>query len=108
MKLGEDAINYASGTKDAVHVPVVVAYVNGSPLKPGDSVRFTDNGFCEVIASNVEDRHGIVDPFAPESEYGDNDLVFVLVKPGLTQNLRHEYDIITDEGYYDSDCVNCN
>ena len=47
------------GERDAFHTPCILGFCVRE-LKPGDDVRFVDDG--EVIKSAKDCRHGVVDP----------------------------------------------
>lgn len=90
MKIGQVPSLEITGTKDAQHVAVVVA-TSFEKLNPGDKVRFIDKDLKVVKEATRNYYHGVVDPFLWEVKQTDNFLVFL--RPGLTENLRHEFDI---------------
>lgn len=95
------------GTRDAVHVPIVVGQLfhpkpvrdeNGkmifTPLtevKPGDWVKFVDDKFTEFVPCDKSEAHGMVNPFIDYVPfYG---AIVVILKPGITSPVRHNFDI---------------
>lgn len=98
MKLGETA-KTDLGRRDAFHAPAVLVKFdpNFGQVKPGDSVRFTDASFTEVAkvdgASIAEGwkRHAVADPFV--EHIGPDDYFWVLLVPGMVQNLTHNFDL---------------
>jgi hypothetical protein len=95
-ELGTDS-DLPVGTRDAVHVPFVVAIVDHKlnvgirlSIQPGQWVRFTDEKFTKVEPCEKEDAHGIIDPFIDEMSLYN---VRVLLRPGITSPVRHEFEI---------------
>lgn len=98
MKLGETA-KTDLGRRDAFHAPAVLVKndPNFGQVNPGDSVRFTDATFTQVAkvfpqhTSASMQRHAIVDPFV--EHIGPDDYFWVLLVPGMVQNLTHNFDL---------------
>lgn len=88
-----------SGTRDAVHVPVVAARAKYIPLStgirpeyvPGAYVKFVDDKFMEFIICDKKEAHGILNPFLDEISVFDTVLVFIM--PGITTPVRHDFKI---------------
>ncbi len=104
MKLGEEPTEL-TGTKDAQHVCVVVAY-SREEVEPGDWVKFVDSDYDVVEKSSKSDADGIIDPFLSKIRNGDSFLV--LLNPGLSKNLRHTFEL-SGESNNDTwnECRNC-
>lgn len=95
-----DHINHLSaGTKDAVHVPFIVASLDRDivlnshshpELKGGDWVKFTDDTCKYVVPSNKEEGHGIINPFVDEVCWWG---IVVLLRPGITTPVQHHFVI---------------
>jgi hypothetical protein len=85
------------GTRDAVHLPIVVAtYKYGGPsnrheLKPGEYVKFVDKDYIYFVPCEKEEAQGILNPFLDEITYFDPVVVFIL--PGITTAVRHAFEI---------------
>ena len=87
------------GTRDAIHVPFVVARLAESVsmedrlagLKPGSFVRFTDAEYTKFVICDKQLAHGILNPFVDEISYYEP--VVVLLMPGITTPVRHRFDI---------------
>ena len=91
------------GTRDAVHVPFVVAEdgrtneeklrvdEGGRSIKPGDYVRFLDSEFRKFTPCDQAEAQGIVNPFLERADIWHPVIVFLL--PGLTGPVRHHFDI---------------
>lgn len=87
-----------AGTRDAVHVPIVIGRLKRpldvakeNSLQPGSWVKFVDNKYIEFELSDKENGHGIVDPFVDEIAFFGE--IFILLRPGITTPVRHEYEI---------------
>lgn len=90
------------GTRDAVHVPIVVGklkYGTGndfdigflSSLVPGAFVKFIDSEYEQFVMCDKAAAHGIVNPFLEEVAYYAPVVVFLF--PGITTPVRHHFDI---------------
>lgn len=79
------------GSKDALHVPIVVAEAKQT-LRVGERVVFKDNDLKEVWPVVGEDYHGIVNPFMGNDAYA-GEKVYILVKPGLVEQVFHVFDL---------------
>lgn len=93
MEIGKVNSKFDIGRRDAFHVPAILVESDGS-LLPGYKVRFLDDSFTSVrLFDNTKDSeyHGIVDPFIGEIKKGDQ--VCVLLYPGSTINLTHNYEV---------------
>lgn len=95
--LGQDpAYDMLVGTRDALHVPIIVAtfddYKQRCEALPGRWVKFVDADFTKIQLSDKEDGHGIIDPFLDEVGID----VVVLLKPGITSPVRHQFEINTN------------
>lgn len=88
------------GTRDAVHVPFVVAAaaveattiddrING--LKPGSYVKFLDDGYTKFVVCEKAEAQGVLNPFVDEISYYEP--VVVMMMPGITSPVRHHFDI---------------
>lgn len=126
MKLGEplridsdggDVI----GKRDAVHVAVVSCQWDEDfpgALSPGAPVRFTGDAYSQVrLANSGEQPHGVVDPFVdPEvlkAAIFSGDCFLVILYPGMTTSVRHDYamNIPEDDEHFKHgqwDCRSCN
>ncbi len=82
------------GTKDAFHVQCVLVW-SEDYLTPGTYVKFVDNNLLRVKECCKSERHGIVDPFMNFFKLGDK--FWVLLQPGLTKSLRHNFDLELEE-----------
>lgn len=82
------------GTKDAVHVHIVIAEKDSykEEIKPGDWVKFTDDKYNKIIKCEKVDAHGIVDPFLDEYIYSFDKFAVLLV-PGIASAVRHDFEI---------------
>jgi hypothetical protein len=60
-------------------------------LKPGNWVRFTNNKYTEFEPCNKDEAHGILNPFLDEISTYDTVIVFLI--PGITEPVRHTFDI---------------
>lgn len=107
--------NIPNGTekRDAVHV-AVIALQASHPVLRGERIALNVNGTV-VYTTNNNDYFGVVDPFSPKNEYRKGEWFLCLVKPGTTQNLRHEWDHealpapeIDAEDDYDDGCRGCD
>jgi hypothetical protein len=103
IKLGEKHNDCDPGFRDAVHVQCVVVKCDDT-LEPGQSVRFTDRDYDWVTPTEDDNRQAIVDPFGDTVYAGDKALV--LLKPGLTSDPIHHFDI-EDEEDPDPDGIGC-
>lgn len=83
------------GQRDAVHMAYVVAQCNmGLEITPGESVQFVNESATLVKPCLPDDsRHGVADPFLIEDIAG-GELFRVFLKPGLSTNVRHQFDLI--------------
>ena len=95
-ELGTDA-NFHVGTRDAVHVPIVFAEIDNKlsidirmNIQPGQWVRFVDEKFTKIEPCEKENGHGIIDPFIEDISLWN---VRVLLRPGITSPVRHEFEI---------------
>ncbi len=90
----DETCRLMTGTRDAVHVPIVAAVVDRShkgELTPGDFVKFTDAEFTKFLPCKKNEAHGILNPFIDEiSRY---EPVVVMLVPGITSPVRHNFDI---------------
>lgn len=100
MKLGET--NSAIGSRDAIHVPCIVARSYGGFLRPGIKVRFTNTDYNEVEECDDDTYHGVIDPFLDGSE---REGFLVLLKPSLVTGLSHNFDF--SENDIDPDGIGC-
>ena len=83
--------------RDALHVPVVPLRA-GEKLRPGQRVRLGERSNTIVGTSPLHSEPiGIVDPFLDEIVERD-ETVWVLMMPGTTQNVRHEWKSKALEG----------
>ena len=116
-KIGQVCPRNASykGRKDAFHVPGVLTQ-SREDIVPGTFVRFRHRDVAESVVAcdlvdEVADRspHGVVDPFAP-GPIKAGEMFWVLLMPGLVQNLQHVFDITglsdTSADEYD-ECKGC-
>lgn len=87
------------GFRDAFHVPAIVAS-SYDRVYPGDMVKFVDEECKTVVGCDVEEAHGIVDPWADNS--GDGKLFWVLLKPGMTNKLSHNFEVSFEKPLNDS------
>lgn len=93
-ELGKEPDDLLLGQKDAVHVPIVIARSQDykQQLHPGDWVNFTDKKYTQfVVVDTKEEALGMIDPFLDEVSPYDN--VVILLKPGITSPVRHEFEI---------------
>jgi len=95
------------GTRDAVHVPIVVGrlfhpkpvrdesgkmiFTPLEPVEPGQWVKFVDSDFTDFTACTKDEAHGMINPFIDYVPYYD--AVVVILKPGITSPVRHNFDI---------------
>ena len=78
------------GHREAFHVPAVWVCAHGT-VKPGDSVRFTDNT-CDVVEMCEYDaREAIVDPFCHGLK--EDECFWVLLVPGKVEKFTHVFEI---------------
>lgn len=96
MKLGIEPRTAVLGERDAVHVPIVTceAHDYKNLPAPSDWVRFTDDKFTTVVKCEKKDAHGIADPFLDEISAFQR--FAVLIVPGVTTDVRHEFQIIPE------------
>ncbi len=97
------------GTRDAVHVPVVLVETDDDAIKAGDNVRFVDSSYTVVTVCDKERRHAIVDPFLPDS-WNMNDMFLVMLVPDAVTKLVHYYDLTfkdVEEENSDDGCRGC-
>ncbi len=91
--------NLPMGTRDALHVPYVVARWDTpndikerlAGLKPGSYVKFINTEYTKFVVCEKADAQGVVNPFIDEISCYDN--VVVLLIPGITTPVRHNFDI---------------
>lgn len=96
--------------KDAIHV-AVAAVTAAEKLEPGARVNVTNGGAYKTI---VAGGCGIVDPFLLQSVQPGQKF-WVLLDPGTTTDLRHEwthpafpnYELESDRGYNDGGGCSC-
>lgn len=101
-----------AGSKDAIHVPVVVSRA-GENLPPGSKVIFEDDTMTRaILTSSPTDYHAIADPFG-ETVYQGELGVFMLI-PGSVKNLTHQFSIefeglegVTPPEAEDDECKGC-
>lgn len=86
--------NCQAGLRDAIHVPIVIAY-SAQALRPGDHVRFTDDKFTTVVKDTTGNPHAIVDPFIKNLNKGA--FFNVILFPGTMANLTHHYEMTIDD-----------
>lgn len=91
IKLGSVPDFEELGTRDAFHVPVIVAR-SDRPVEPGVWVRFLNKEATEVEPCAKNESHGMVDPFR-EDPYISHGPFLVLLNPGLVQSVRHTFDV---------------
>ena len=83
----EDAL---TGKRDALHAPVVVV-VCSARILPGTKLKLIDDKTVRETESwKVAD--GIADPFLQEP-IPPHTAFLMMLKPGMTSNLRHNFDI---------------
>lgn len=96
-QLGKCPQDVSPGYRDAFHVVVVLSKLK-SPyvtLVPGGFIRFIKPDLSEFVhVTNKYDSHGVVDPFVDPDSDGP---YWIIMKPGLTKNVRHHFDIIIAE-----------
>ena len=109
------------GYRDAIHVPAVSVRVPLS-AQPGEFVVLMDG--VATLTKSADDAHGVIDPFLVEEPLPEpgkipfrpsHKLVWVLLKPGQVERLRHEWDhdalprVQEDSGYDDEEdyCRGC-
>lgn len=91
MKLGEKIENMPLGSRDAVHVAVILVSCETNLFR-GESVRFVDEAFTKVGRCNADVRHGIADPFSSvDIEPGKPFLVMLC--PEVVGQLTHKFDV---------------
>lgn len=117
-QLGHSPKDIEAGFKDAFHAPVVLACLQpeAGNAHPGMLIRFTKDDLSEFVHVNeLEDAHGVLDPFMDKDKaFGP---MWVLIKPGLTTVVHHEFKIkMPEEGFfkdykegvdYDDSCRTC-
>ena len=88
------------GTRDAVHVPYIVACAI-CPVEPGDWVKFTTRSGTGVTKCSKEEADGIIDPFinGPIT----SDFFMVLIKPGKSGPVKHNFTMPFDNSYIERD-----
>jgi hypothetical protein len=87
---GNTDIQSEPGTKDAFHVPCVVAKATES-LYPGCRVRFADNTLQHVYRT-TDEPHGIINPFLID-DVVKGEKVYVLLMPGMVDHVQHVFDV---------------
>lgn len=110
MKIGEIDKFGIPGSRDSVHVPIILAQ-SFDNLKPGDKVRFTNSTYTYVEKSK-DKSHGIVDPFLKSIPTGSS--FCVLLNPGLVDKLTHQFElniddipVVEEEDDDDNSCRGC-
>ncbi len=97
--------------RDAIHVPIA-AVEAGELLRPGQWVKFSEERYRDltVYAATAETAIGVVDPFLPRPAKKE-EVFFILVKPGVVDNLHHSWDAneFPDQGERDAadSCRGC-
>src|SRR5690348_13829805 len=87
------------GTRDACHVPYVVAQAEHVPveqrlmskLEPRSYVKFVDKDYTRFVLCDKEEAHGVLNPMIDEICYYDP--VVVLMLPGITTPVQHGFEI---------------
>lgn len=104
-ELGKEPRSYTVGQRDAVHVPIVIARNSDYKVKlgPGDWVKFKDEKYTEIVPASKEDALGMIDPFLEEVSVYDP--VVVLLIPGITTPVRHEFDIVPSMREYEDEIL---
>lgn len=91
-----------AGFRDAFHVAGVLCELHESDdpesnkVYAGCPVRFTGDSYTKVTPSPPENAHGFVDFFLPHGKkitVMDDVLFWVMLKPGLSKNLQHNYEL---------------
>jgi hypothetical protein len=96
------------GTRDAVHVPIVVGRADASldwkvKLNPGDAVKFTDMEFTKFVPCERSEAHGILNPFLEEICRYESVIVFMV--PGITSPVRHRFEINPDKRKWEEEVL---
>jgi hypothetical protein len=105
FKIGEAQL----GERDAFHVPCILAR-SLYTVQGGQSVLFTDEQLRQADPSmaNLDNRHGIVDPFIKIANPGE--MFWVLLNPNLVTKLNHQFEVNLEidelEPEYD-ECSGC-
>ena len=76
--------------RDAVHIAIAPFKV-GPSIEAGDHVYINDNGELRYTGADDVNCIGVVDPFI-DGHIRQGDWVYVFMKPGTCQNLRHAWD----------------
>lgn len=85
------------GTRDAVHVPIVVAKAKFDindrifEFSPGAYVKFIDDEFTTFVTCEKDEAHGVMNPFLEKIYIFDP--VIIMLLPGITGPVRHHFDI---------------
>ena len=83
------------GTRDAFHAPAIVSSCS-EQLEPGQKVILIELGdYCKPVIGYNKEYHGIVDPFLDQS-VKPYQAVVIMLKPGITTNVSHKFDIVAD------------
>lgn len=114
MPLGklEEHENDKLGLRDAFHVACVLCDKDQDrewELKPGMLVRFTGDSFTAVRpALEGEPSHGIIDPFLSPLDLSEDNLFWVLIRPGYASAPTHNFDLsISDVPEGEWSCQGC-
>jgi hypothetical protein len=91
----DQASSLSVGTRDAVHVPIIVINAKGNLLAPGMWIRFTNESCNDYEVCNRENAHGIINPFISKIRSYDSVVVFLV--PGITTPVQHNFDIVWDK-----------
>ena len=90
MKLGECSTTKDHASRDAFHVPCILAR-SRSPIWPGQSVRFTD-AECEFVEPCPRNaRHGVADTILECELIPAMTYFWVMLNPNLVQGLTHNF-----------------
>jgi hypothetical protein len=94
------------GTRDALHVPFVVAgadYKYRGRINSGDFVKFVDEKFTLFTPCEREEAHGVINPFLKEVSCYQT--VVVLLLPGITTSVRHTFEITPEKKEWEKDIL---
>jgi hypothetical protein len=83
------------GTRDAGHVAFVVITATET-MCPGTTVKFNDFFMNSVTIAYGRYYQGLVDPFLA-NEVKPGQACRILLRPGMTRNLRHSFDIVMQD-----------
>lgn len=92
LQIGDFPSAQDAGKRDAFHVPAVCA-ICVAALAPGRWVKFVAGSHMFVHPSSPEEGHGIADPFMDATAVKPTQAFWMLLKPGLTSNLTHNFSI---------------